>query len=74
MEKLLLIINEIRENKGEEEISTLSHNMNLRDDLDLDSFDLALLTAKLEDDYDVDVFENGIVYTVGEIMEKLEKK
>lgn len=74
MEKLLLIINEIRENKGEEEISTLSNNMNLRDDLDLDSFDLALLTAKLEDDYDVDVFENGIVYTVGEIMEKLEKK
>ena len=74
MEKLLLIINEIRENKGEEIICNLSYDMNLRDDLDLDSFDLALLTAKLEDDYDVDVFEDGIVYTVGEIMEKLEKE
>ena len=39
--------------------------------MDFDSFDLALLTAKIEDEFDVDVFEDGVVITVGEIMDKL---
>ena len=73
MEKLLEIINEIREGKGDESIKTISEEMTLRDDLDLDSFDLAMLTAKIEDEFDIDVFEDGIVSTIGEILEKLEK-
>ena len=44
---------------------------NLRDDLELTSFDLAELTVKIEDEFDVDIFEDGLVSTVGEIFVKL---
>lgn len=71
--KLLDIINEIKEAKGENLLTSLDKDMKLRDDLELDSFDLALLTAKIEDEFDVDVFEDGLIETVGEILIKLEK-
>lgn len=71
--KLLDIINEIKEGKGENLLTSLDKDMKLRDDLELDSFDLALLTAKIEDEFDVDVFEDGLIETVGEILIKLEK-
>lgn len=71
MEKLLEIINDILEGKGEECVKELKPTIDLREDLDFDSFDLALLTAKIEDEFDVDVFEDGVVITVGEIMDKL---
>ncbi|MGI6794791.1 phosphopantetheine-binding protein, partial [Bacteroides sp. KG68] len=45
---------------------------NLRDDLGLTSFDLAELTVKLEDEFDIDIFEDGLVNTIGEIYKKLE--
>ena len=34
---------------------------------------LAELTVKLEDEYDIDIFEDGLVNTVGEVLEKLSK-
>ena len=43
----------------------------LRDHLGLDSLDLAELTVRIEEEYDIDVFEDGIIETVGEILEKL---
>lgn len=73
MEILLGIINQIKANKGEKLLDEISLDMNLRNDLELDSFDLALMTALIEDEFDVDVFEDGIVNTIGEIVEKLEK-
>ena len=45
--------------------------MRLREDLNLDSFDLAELTVKIEDEFDIDIFEEGLVLTVGEILNKL---
>ena len=45
----------------------IKEDSNLRD-LGLSSFDLASLTVKIEDEYDVDIFEDGIVLTVGEIV------
>ena len=74
MENLLVIVNEIRDGKGEGELYSLNDEMQLREELGFDSFDLALLTAKIEDEYDVDVFEDGVVNTVGEIINKLEKR
>ena len=54
MEEFLLdTINEIRSLKGAEKIDRLSPEMNLRDDLGLSSFDLAELTVKIEDEYDI---------------------
>ena len=47
----------------------LKDDTNLRDDLGLTSFDLAALTVMIEDEYDVDVFENQLVFTLGEIVQ-----
>lgn len=72
-QKVLFIINEIRATKGMAPIETISTGMKLREDLNLTSFDLAELTVKIEDEFDIDIFEDGLVNTVGEIFEKLEK-
>lgn len=70
-EKVLSIINEIRVANGLTLLGTLTGNENLRSDLGFASFDLAELTVKIEDEFDVDIFEDGLVNTVSEIFEKL---
>lgn len=72
-EKVLEIINEIRTVKGLEQLKTIHEKDNLRDDLGLTSFDLAELTVKIEDVFDIDIFEDGFVSTVAEIYTKLQK-
>lgn len=69
--KVLLIVNEIREGRGLPKIAELNGSENLRNDLEFTSFDLAELTVKIEDEFDIDIFEDGLVATVGEIFEKL---
>lgn len=71
IDKLRDIIRGVLENQGIEADVPISENTSLRDDLHLDSFDLAELTVKIEAQFGVDVFEDGIVYTVGEILKKL---
>lgn len=66
------IIEEILKENGEVLSSEINEQTNLRD-LGLTSFDLATLTVKIEDEFDVDIFEDGIVMTVGEIIERLKK-
>ncbi|WP_270592025.1 MULTISPECIES: phosphopantetheine-binding protein [Butyricimonas] len=70
-EKVLAIINLIREHKGMESLNEISINCLLRDDLGFTSFDLAELTVRIEDEFDIDIFEDGIVSTVGDILNKL---
>ncbi len=70
-QKILEIVNSIREAKGLPQLSKLKAGESLRADLGLTSFDLAELTVKIEDEYDVDIFEDGLINTVGEIYEKL---
>lgn len=72
-EKVLSIINEIRAAKEMAPIGTISAEIKLREDLNLTSFDLAELTVKIEDEFDIDIFEDGLVSTVGEIFARLEK-
>lgn len=74
LENLKKYINEINALEGKDKIEIITRDMKLREDLGLDSMDLAILTAKIEDEYDVDVFEDGIVLTVGEVLNKLEKQ
>lgn len=69
--KILNIINLIRESKNMDSISRLDPNDNLRNDLGFSSFDLAELTVKIEDEFDVDVFADGLIITVGEILKKI---
>lgn len=72
-DKVLNIINEILESKDLNKQNSLSEQISLRDDLGLSSFDLAELTVKLEDEFDIDIFEDGLVNTIGEIYAKLKK-
>lgn len=73
LERLLDILNDIREEKGEDRLDEITKNTSLRRDIGFDSFDLALLTAKLEDEFDVDVFEGGIIDSVADILNLVEK-
>ena len=70
-QKVLDIINSIRSFKDLPALDDIHDEDTLRHDLQLTSFDLAELTVKLEDEYDVDIFEDGMVNTVGDIFAKL---
>ncbi len=71
MESLKKIINTVLKNKGKKEAASIDENSHLRNHIGLDSLDLAELTVRIEAEYDVDIFEDGIVNTVGEIMQKI---
>ena len=71
--KVLEIINDIRAAKSMNVVETLNETDNLRNDLGLTSFDLAELTVRIEDEFDIDIFEDGLVNTIGEIYAKLQK-
>lgn len=71
--KVLEIINGIRAAKGLAPFEKINADTKLREDLSLTSFDLAELTVKIEEEFDIDIFEDGLVSTVGEIFAKLEK-
>jgi len=73
LDKLLIIINTVLTNRGKNPIAAITENSHLRNDLGFDSLDLAELTVRIEVAYDVDIFEDGIVYTIGEILQKIEK-
>ena len=69
--KICDIINKVRKNKGLQSMETITADMSLRRDLELTSFDLAELTVRIEDEFDIDVFEDGLIEKVGEIYSKL---
>jgi len=70
--KVLDIINSIRISNNLSELIELTNETDLRLDLGFSSFDLAELTVRIEDEFDIDIFENGIISKVGEIFIKLE--
>ena len=65
------IINTILENRGRATVDAITRETVLREDLGFDSLDLAELTVKVEAEFDVDIFEDGLVTTVGEIEDKI---
>ena len=71
--QVLSIINDIRKSKNLKVLESLKETDNLRDDLNLTSFDLAELTVRIEDEFGVDIFEEGLIDTIGEIYERLRK-
>lgn len=73
MDKLKEIINNVLSNRSKPTLAVIDVSYNLRNDIGFDSLDLAELTVRIEAEFDVDVFENGIVNTVGEILKKIEK-
>lgn len=73
MKKIVEIINDILDDKDEAALTNATEETSLRDDIGLDSIDLAVLTARLDEEYGIDIFSDGIVGTIGEVLEKLEK-
>lgn len=73
-EKIKSILLEILFNKtGQKSAVNINESTKLREDLGLDSFSLAELTVHLEDEFEIDIFEDGIVNTVGEIYAKINR-
>ncbi len=66
------ILNFILEKKGLPLRNQFEASLTLSGDLGLDSLDLAELTVRLEDRSGIDVFQNGIVKTIGELLAALE--
>lgn len=69
--KLLDIVNTVLVNASLDPVDELNSEMRLRDTLGLDSINLAELTVRVEEAFGVDIFEDGVVQTVGEIEQKL---
>jgi acyl carrier protein len=73
MLELLSIINIIFENKGLPQILSISEKTNLRSDLAFNSLDLAEFTVRVEEKFGIDVFADGIIETIAEVMEKIKR-
>jgi acyl carrier protein len=69
--ELLEIINKVLDSNGHQTISELNDDMNLKNDIGYDSFMLAELTVEIEEVYNVDIFKESLVFTVGDIKKKL---
>jgi acyl carrier protein len=72
--KILEIINTVLINKSYQKLNSINPSLHLRNDIGFDSFDLAELTVRIEAEFDVDIFKDGIVNSVGEIFAKIENK
>ena len=70
-QKLLEILNKVLLNSGLEKLETISENLNLRDDLQLDSISIAELIASVDVAFDADVNSGDMVVTLGDIKNKL---
>jgi acyl carrier protein len=67
-------INSIRGNTGKEDLRFLNPEDHLANDLNLDSLDLAELTVLLESKFGIDIFEDGMVSTVQDVLNKISTK
>ena len=72
LETIENIINIVLMNRGKAKVNSITAGSSLRDDLGLDSLDLAELTVRIEAEYDVDIFEDWVVTTIGEILAKIQ--
>lgn len=73
MKSILDAINLVRTNKGEKELPLLNENMTLRGDIGFDSLDLAELTVRIEKETGIDIFAEGLVNTIGEVLIRLRR-
>lgn len=73
-DKVHEIINFLLIKRKGRKVLKITSKDHLRKDLNFDSLDLAELTVRIENEFGVDVFENGIVETVGEIINKIKNK
>lgn len=71
-QELLNILKIVCDYKEEQfDLNLLNKDTHLKDDLGLDSLELAELTVRIEDQFGVDIFADGLVATIGEVLQKL---
>jgi len=73
-ERLLLIINELLINEGQTELDFLDCSLDLKNDIGFDSLMLASLTVIIESECGVDIFEDGLVNTIGEVYDRINRQ
>jgi len=73
LEKLLEIVNTVRDNKSQPPMAELMPEHDLRADLGFDSLDLAELTVRVEKEFGIDIFADSFVLTFADIFAKLNK-
>ncbi len=71
IERLNKIVNQVIAEDNRTDIYSGEKNLHLRNDLKFDSLALAKLTVLIEDEFGVDIFADGIVFTMDQIFEKL---
>lgn len=71
--KIISIINSILSDEGIELQTEILESTKLKEDLGFDSLMLAVLTVKIENEFGIDVFEDGLIYTVGDIFSKINR-
>jgi len=71
--QILGLVNVVRANKGLSALESLPSPGRLRGDLGFDSIDLAELAVRIEDATGVDVYADGVVHTVDEILTRLHR-
>jgi len=69
--ELLEIINKVLESNGYSKVSEITDDMYLKNDIGYDSFMLAELTVEIEEVYNIDIFKDSLVFTIGDIKKKL---
>jgi acyl carrier protein len=52
-------------------VDNISDSINLKNDLGFDSFMLAELTVEIEEETGIDIFKDGMVFTISDILKKL---
>jgi len=71
MDKLKTIINKVLTNIGLDALEKLQPEMDLRDDLQIDSISFAELIVLIDEEYGIDVNSEGQINTVGDIQKQL---
>jgi len=71
MNNLLEIINRVLDSNDMDIVDNISDSINLKNDLGFDSFMLAELTVEIEEETGIDIFKDGMVFTISDILKKL---
>ncbi len=69
--KVIEILHIVIDNSSLDFKEDITPETHLRNDIGLDSIALAELAVRIEEEFDVDVFEEGLVNTVDEVLQRI---
>jgi acyl carrier protein len=69
--ELIEIVNKVLDSNGYTPLDFIQDDMDLKNDVGFDSFMLAELTVEIEEVYNIDIFKDSLIFTIGDIKRKL---